>query len=408
MKTVTLPLLHDHHSHPLFYAAFGTGVSLEQVESKQEANDLLVAASQQGILTVAHGWRSNRFHWTSEELEALPPVGIFNVSLHSLLINDSGRRQLHSRYGDAITSLDDREWYESNLRVVLNWFANLNASADALQTFYNQLFQLGVYSAEEMLLVDENEINLFESAGLTDRTQFWSAPDTYSNLSESAKDRVHGLKLFTDGALGSRTAAMHRPFLNDNPDNLGMLIYPDESLFQTVNHCLSMKNALAIHAIGDRAIEQVVSTIERIDETLRRESKIRIEHAQMIERSVAARAKDLGVCLSMQPNFNSDSVDYGDRMDQAYCELNNPFRMLIDDIGFVPGDDLIFGSDGMPHGAPVAFQQSLFPAFDHQALTLDELVAGYCLPDASHGSLTLQIDESSRSVEIQVNQDTTP
>jgi len=51
--------------------------------------------------------------------------------------------------------------------------------------------------------------------------------------------------------------------------------------------------------------------------------------------------------------------------------------MLIDEAGFVPGEDLIFGSDGMPHGAAAAVRQALSPPYpDRQALAIDELIAG--------------------------------
>ena len=76
--------------------------------------------------------------------------------------------------------------------------------------------------------------------------------------------------------------------------------------------------------------------------------------------------------------------------------------MLIDEVGFVLGEDLILGSDGMPHGAATALQTSLFPPVPGQRLTLDEFVAGYCLPwgDLSHGSIDVMIDEERRSVEV--------
>ena len=61
---------------------------------------------------------------------------------------------------------------------------------------------------------------------------------------------------------------------------------------------------------------------------------MRLEHVQFITLPQARRAKDLGVILSMQPNFNSDSEDYADRLGPRDLEANNPFRMLIDQAGF--------------------------------------------------------------------------
>jgi predicted amidohydrolase YtcJ len=382
--------LHDHHTHPLFYAAFTTAVNLQDVCDRQTAARLMVAqaASNPSQITVGHGWRSNSFEWPQADFEKLPPGAVFDISLHSLRINRAGSEILGKHYGPVTAQLHDRLWYERNLRVVLNWFANLNATVAGLKAFYDQLLKQGVWSAEELLLVDEREIELFDQAGLADRTRFWAAPDTFAELSNRAKAKVAGLKLFTDGALGARTAALRKNYL-DEPGNWGMLIYGDRELLKAIEGCLETGKPLAIHAIGDRAIEQSLTAIEE----LVRDSgapEIRIEHAQLIDLSLAQRAKKLGLTLSMQPNFNRDSVDYRDRLAREYCVANNPFRMLIDDVGFTCGQDLILGSDGMPHGIESAIGQSRFPPFPGQELTIDEFRAGYCLPDLTHGHIELE------------------
>jgi len=402
-KSIQIPLLKDHHSHPLFYSAFGQALSLESTATKSAAIEKLHTAfsdAKSGThLTVAHGWRSNFFQWDESELESFPPIAIFNVSLHSLVINQSGKQILHARYGDVIQNLDDRDWYERNLRTVLNWFANLHASVESLQAFYDSMLEVGVYYLEEMLLVDENEIELFRQAGLMDRTKFWAAPDTFESLSDASRSVVCGLKLFTDGAIGSRTAALNRPYISadpatDNTDsNFGMLVYSDEELYDTIASCLQTGKSLAIHAIGDRAIEQVIKTLENAGSMIQLAPLIRIEHAQLISLEMARRCKDLGVTLCMQPNFSSDSVAYTDRLDNDYCRANNPFRMLIDEVGFVAGKDLIFGSDGMPHGVETATQQSFSPQLNSQRLSIDEFVAGYCMADDSEGSIELEISD---------------
>ena len=141
-----------------------------------------------------------------------------------------------------------------------------------------------------MLLVDENEIRIFEDCNLLNRTRFWSAPDTFHSLSPEAKTQVHGLKLFTDGAIGSESAALHRPFLGGEGTNRGMLIYSDSELASTIDHCLETEKSLAIHAIGDRAIEQTVSTLKQLTPRLARAPEIRIEHAQLITEEQATRS----------------------------------------------------------------------------------------------------------------------
>jgi hypothetical protein len=72
--------------------------------------------------------------------------------------------------------------------------------------------------------------------------------------------------------------------------------------------------------------------------------------------------------------------------------------MLIDEARFVPGKDLLFGSDGMPHGAQYALESALFPPFPGQELTLDEFVAGYCMPGFEEGFIDISIDDEERTV----------
>jgi len=403
-STVTIPLLKDHHSHPLFYSAFNHAISLNAVENKQVAEDLLSQSfeSRNGSLTVAHGWRSNRYRWSQAEIELMPPLAIFNVSLHSLIINRGGMDCLRSRYGNIVDQLTDPEWYENNLRVVLNWFANLYSSRENLSQFFLELRDLGIHYVEEMLLVDENEIQIFEDCKLLDRTRFWSAPDTFQSLSPQAKTQVHGLKLFTDGAIGSESAALNRPFQGGNGTNRGMLIYTDPELARAIDQCLETEKSLAIHAIGDRAIEQTISTLKKLTPRLSRAPEIRIEHAQLITRQQATVAIDLGIKLCMQPNFSSDSSDYADRLDSGYCTGNNPFRMLIDQVGYTPGVNLLLGSDGMPHGIKSAAKNSFFPDFPSQRISLSEFTAAYCLDDFSMGAIQLIIDESSNSIDYEM------
>ncbi len=397
MNRVAIPLLKDHHSHPLLYAAFGKSVQLQNVPTRKDAERLIRESAESRIGTgpgflVATGWRNNLYQWSDLELENLPPIAIFNLSLHSLKLNNQAREILTEHYGAVVSNLDNEDWYECNLRVVWNWFANLTASTESLTQFYEGLLTQGVCYAEEMLLVDEREIEIFEEADLLSRTKLWAAPDTFAELSCNSQSKIHGLKLFTDGAIGAETAAMKRPFRPQTNDsaNHGMLIYSDDHLLSTLADCLKTQKSLAIHAIGDRAIEQVIVGLEESGDAIKHAPEIRMEHAQMIDLSLAIRAKALGIVLSMQPNFTADSVNYSDRLDPEYCRSNNPFRMLIDQAGFTPGVDLIFGSDGMPHGVEFAAEQSFRPRFENQKLTLDEFVAGYCWDDDSWGTVSVE------------------
>ncbi|MCP4152161.1 MAG: amidohydrolase family protein, partial [bacterium] len=169
------------------------------------------------------------------------------------------------------------------------------------------------------------------------------------------------------------------------------LLFSDEALYSEMRRASQLGKGVAVHAIGDLATDQVVRTLGKLKAKGLSFPVVRLEHCQFITEKTAHDAKELGVILSMQPNFNTDSVDYKDRLPAFFIESNNPFRMLIDKTGFVPGEDLILGSDGMPHGPGAALQASLFPPFPQQELTLEEFAAAYCMPDKKHGHIEIKI-----------------
>jgi predicted amidohydrolase YtcJ len=399
-----IPLLRDRHSHPLLYSALMDAVDLNQPgETREGAIARVNARAGTGGAgwTIATGWNSGRFALHKRDFDHLSPVVVLSLSIHGLIVNDAGRLLVREHDDTVADHLDDQDWIERNLRRVLNLFARAGASSDRLRMFYDRLRTLGVHSAEEMLLVGEDEIRMFDDAGLADRTQFWAAPETYESASPVNRERIHGIKLFTDGAIGVTTAALHERYRT--ADHTGMLLYRDDELEALITRYSGAK-PMAIHAIGDAAIDQVVAAVERADRHITGRQVIRIEHAQFISESTARRAKALGLHLSMQPNFSEDSVAYADRLPAGYPAANNPFRMLIDRIGYTPGADLYFGSDGMPHGVQEALRQSLLPegGFAAQVLTLDEFVAGYCLPDMTHGSIEVDVDPIARGVRCSI------
>ena len=121
MTKYTIPLLHDHHSHPLFYSAFQNALDFSDVDSFDKACELIVSrANKTNGLVLGHSWKDNLFSFDIEQIEKLPACAIFNLSLHSLAINSQAVSELKDRIGAEVSNLTDRDWYERNLRTVLN------------------------------------------------------------------------------------------------------------------------------------------------------------------------------------------------------------------------------------------------------------------------------------------------
>ena len=211
---------------------------------------------------------------------------------------------------------------------------------------------------------------------------FWAGETVYAGLTPGERKKVRGVKLFTDGALGTRTAAVHGQYLSGES---GFLLHGDEALREKMHGYMKEGVPLAIHAIGGRAVDQVVGSACSLRKEPGCSGQVRIEHAQFISPGTAFAARESGIVLCMQPNFSIDSIMYADRLSPAELAANNPFRMLIDRAGYVPGVDLLFGSDGMPHGMVTALESSLYPPYPDQQLTLNEFRSGYCMNDSGTG-----------------------
>jgi len=112
---------------------------------------------------------------------------------------------------------------------------------------------------------------------------------------------VRAVKLYADGALGSRGAALLEDY-SDEPGNRGLLIVSADSLARQVERVMACGFQVAIHAIGDRGNRAALDAIARaIERTGRRDLRPRIEHAQIVALEDIPRFRQLGVIASMQP-----------------------------------------------------------------------------------------------------------
>jgi hypothetical protein len=159
--------------------------------------------------------------------------------------------------------------------------------------------------------------------------------------------RIGPVKLFMDGSLGAHTAALFEPY-NDDPANRGLLLTEPEDMDKLVKKAHSNDCQAAVHAIGDRAIEYAINSIQ---EALREEPmkghRHRIEHCEVLTPQQIERIKQLEIIPAMQPNFigewsGPDSM-YESRLGPRRDRMTNPYRDLLDEDIMVA-----FGSDGMP------------------------------------------------------------
>jgi predicted amidohydrolase YtcJ len=112
---------------------------------------------------------------------------------------------------------------------------------------------------------------------------------------------VRSVKLYADGALGSRGAALLEPYADD-PANRGLLVTPPAEILEAVRFALAHGFQVGTHAIGDRANRIVLDAYETALGEVRsvQSPRLRIEHAQILDAADIPRFGKLGVLASMQ------------------------------------------------------------------------------------------------------------
>jgi predicted amidohydrolase YtcJ len=112
--------------------------------------------------------------------------------------------------------------------------------------------------------------------------------------------RMGGIKLYADGALGSRGAWLKAPYA-DMPKQSGFGFLSDDQLLNLMTRGSMDGFQIAIHAIGDRANKQVLDSIEVLADTYKDDRRWRVEHAQVVDPADLPRFGKFGVIASMQP-----------------------------------------------------------------------------------------------------------
>lgn len=155
--------------------------------------------------------------------------------------------------------------------------------------------------------------------------------------------RIGGLKGFSDGSLGSTTAFFYEPY-KDAPNTSGLAgdeMFPEGAMLTRVREADRAGLQIMIHAIGDRANDQILSIFEQVNRDNERDRRFRIEHAQHLRREDIARFSRAKVIASMQPYHAIDDGRWAEkRIGPERAKTTYAFRSLLD-----AGATLAFGTD---------------------------------------------------------------
>jgi len=173
-----------------------------------------------------------------------------------------------------------------------------------------------------------------------------------------SKLRMVGVKLYSDGALGSRGAWLKQPY-KDAPREKGLGFLTDATLKNLMSRAAMDGFQVAVHAIGDAANAQLIGAIEELAGTYKGDRRWRVEHAQIVDTADLPRFARNGIIASMQPVHQSSDWQMAEarmgleRLGGAYAWRS----MIANGVPLAFGSDFPVESPNPFHGLAVAISR---------------------------------------------------
>ena len=345
-----IPGMADAHLHLYAYCQNLTFVDLSKVHNINE----MISLMKEKVKNVKKGdwvkgvnfdqskWKENRFP-TLEEMNSISkdnPVIIKRCCLHAVVANSraleiAGIGKNYQAGSGGIVELDKNGMPNGILReqstkvfddILPDPLKDIEVQKRIMQDVLNDMSSKGIttihtYAAK--IWQYNEDINIyknFEKEGklplrVTVCIDELFEPEilTKEKLNNPyRKVQLGAYKIFSDGSMGSRSAALKKPY-SDDPQNSGFMLFTQEELNNKILTGYEHGLQPAIHAIGDRALDMTLAAIEHTlkttkekgmtDEEQKNRLPFRIIHVQMIDDDLLERMKKLPLVLDIQPIF---------------------------------------------------------------------------------------------------------
>ena len=345
-----IPGMADAHLHLYAYCQNLTFVDLSKVHNINEMINLMKEKIKnvkkgdwvKGVNFDQSKWKENRFP-TLEEMDSISkdnPIIIKRCCLHAVVANSKALEMAsigknYQAGSGGIVELDKDGMPNGILReqstkvfddILPDPLKNIEVQKRIMQDVLNDMSSKGIttihtYAAK--IWQYNEDINIyknFEKEGklplrVTVCIDELFEPEilTKEKLNNPyRKVQLGAYKIFSDGSMGSRSAALKKPY-SDDPQNSGFMLFTQEELNNKILTGYEHGLQPAIHAIGDRALDMTLSAIEytlkttkekgMTDEEQKNRLPFRIIHVQMIDDDLLERMKKLPLVLDIQPIF---------------------------------------------------------------------------------------------------------
>ncbi|MEG3630349.1 amidohydrolase [Streptomyces poriticola] len=353
------PAFTDAHVHTTSTGLALTGLDLTGAASREDALALVreFAAARPGDrVLLGHGWDAAR--WadgrppTRTELDAASggrPLYLSRIDVHSAVVTSA----LLDLVPGGVTRTDAPLTADAHHAVRAAALAAVTTAqrTEAQRAALARAAALGIGTVHECAGPEISSEGDF--TGLLRLAAEESGPRVLGYWAERDADRARELgaigaagDLFVDGALGSHTACLHRPYAD--ADHTGTAYLDADDVAAHVLACTEGGLQAGFHAIGDAAVTRVVEGVRAAAEKAGlariRAARHRVEHAEMLTPETIAAFAELGLTASVQPAFDAlwggEEGMYARRLGAERARTLNPYAALLR-----AGVPLAFGSD---------------------------------------------------------------
>ncbi|MDI3471982.1 MAG: hypothetical protein PWQ20_623 [Thermotogaceae bacterium] len=317
-----LPGLIDSHLHLISYGRQLSNYDLSNFSKLHEMLDFLKEKDNSELL-VARGWNDDLLDKKPERsvLDTFfpdKPVILVRKCGHIAVANTQLLLKFQlSKIKSAEIDMENGLISENALSEVMKLIESEEKIESYIQKAQENLKSFGITSviSNDIFVEKFDKIKeallKFKNLRVFDEITINSQNDIESIVSRKAFKKyndffyVTSVKLFADGSFGARTAALKKPYKDDS-ENIGMLLKSDEELSEIFLKSKEFGIRLSIHAIGDRAIEQILKIAEKTGSP---GEKIRIIHFQIADDELIKSTKEKGINVTIQPIFKrSDEI----------------------------------------------------------------------------------------------------
>lgn len=345
-ESIIMPGFVDAHMHMDDFGKSLATLDLRGTISISEVRQKVSTADKKGWI-LGHGWDQDLFdekRWPSrtdiDDVSDDSPVFLSRVDLHSALLNTkameilrieelfSGSSEIMRDEHGIATGIVSEHVFDYADTKVKEMLAE-EVYEDMLELAVKESSRLGVTSVGFMScsLRQLDYFSRLRKAGkLKTRIHAYLSADELDDFTGFENDdflKVSGIKQFSDGSLGSRTALLSFEYKDDH-GNSGIIRESGSKLLNSARKAEEKGLQVATHAIGDLALDTVLDVYSKL------RGKHRIEHASLVRKDQIRKIKELGVTLVVQPHFIITDFWTLDRIGRENSEMAYPLRTLKD------------------------------------------------------------------------------